>query len=91
MANLSREETLLVDITIYNLAMEIQWEKKRASYSLSGSLTVCEYCGRKHSICCICDTAVKRWDDMTQEIKDVRLEVSEQSGITVAIYQTTKG
>jgi hypothetical protein len=79
MANLSRE-ALLIDITVYNLAMEIQWEKK-AVYSLSCSLTVCKHCGRKHSICCICNKAVERWNATIQEVKSVSLRSAEGQGI----------
>ncbi len=39
--------------------------------NLSGDLSICEHCGRKHVICCICDKAEERWQHTLQEVKDV--------------------
>ena len=71
MATLSKKEALLVDITMYNSSMEIEWKKMKVKCSLCGDLRVCKHCGRKYSICCICDASCDRWDAMIQEVKNV--------------------
>ena len=68
---LTREECLQFDIETYNKAMELQWKDHRVKMNLSGDLSVCEHCGRKHVICCICDVAEKRWADTIAEVKAV--------------------
>ncbi len=68
---LSRKECLDLDVATYNMAMELTWKTEKVKKGLSGDLDVCEHCHRKYSICCICDAAEKRWEDMIQEIKDV--------------------
>ena len=69
--NLTREECLQLDIETYNKAMEIQWQKDKVKKNLSGDLSNCEHCGRKHVICCICDEAEKRWGEMIAEVQAV--------------------
>lgn len=68
---LTRDECLQLDIETYNKAAEFQWEEHKVKKNLSGVLSICKHCGRKHVICCICDEAVKRWDDMIKEVKAV--------------------
>ncbi len=69
--NLSREEALALDITVYNKAIEFQWPQHKLENNLSGDLRTCEHCSRKFVICCICDAAEKRWQDMLTEIREV--------------------
>jgi hypothetical protein len=68
---LTKEESLQLDIETYNKAMEIQYRKDKVEKNLSGDLNICEYCGRKYVISCICDEAEKRWNDMIDEVKEV--------------------
>jgi hypothetical protein len=68
---LSKEECLQLDIGLYNTAMELQWKEDKVKKNLSGNLINCEHCGRKYVICCICDEAAKRWDDMITEVQAV--------------------
>ncbi len=68
---LSREECLALDIETYNKAMDISWPEHKKEMNLSGDLSICEHCGRKHVICCICDKAEEGWQHTLQEVKDV--------------------
>lgn len=68
---LTKEECLQLDIEIYNKAMEAQWKTDKVKKNLSGDLANCEHCGRKYVICCICDEAKKRWNDMLKEVRAV--------------------
>ena len=68
---LTRDECLELDIETYNTAMELQWKTDRVKKNLSGNLSVCKHCGRKHVICCICDEAEKRWGEMIAEVQAV--------------------
>jgi hypothetical protein len=69
--NLTREECLLLDISLYNEAMKVQWKKDKIKKNLSGDLHDCKHCGRKYVICCICDEAEKRWTDFINEVIEV--------------------
>jgi len=69
--NLTREECSQLDIETYNMAMELQWGKDKVKKNLSGDLSNCEHCGRKHVICCICGEAEKRWGEMIAEVQAV--------------------
>ncbi len=71
--NLTREECLLLGIELYNEVAEVAWEKHKSEYNLSGDLSICEHCGRKRSICCICDTAKKEWDKKMVEVHEVQV------------------
>lgn len=68
---LTKEECLQLDIETYNKAMELQWVEDKVKKNLSGDLSICKHCGRKHVICCICDEAEKRWNNMIAEVKAV--------------------
>jgi len=62
---MNRQELLDLDITTYNLAIELQCKKDGINVKFS----ICEHCGRKHIICCICDRARDAWKSMLDEIK----------------------
>jgi len=68
---LTREECLQLSIETYNMAMESQWEKDKVEKNLSGDLSNCEHCGRKYVICCICDEATRKWNEMIVEVEAV--------------------
>lgn len=68
---LTNEECLQLDIETYNEAMELQWKVDKVKKNLSGDLSKCGYCGRKYIICCICEEAEKRWDNMIEEVKSI--------------------
>lgn len=68
---LTREECLALNIDLYNKAMEIQWKEDKVKKNLSGDLGVCEFCGRKYVISCICDEGQKLWNRTIQEVKMV--------------------
>ena len=68
---LTKEQCLLLDVNIYNMAMEQQWKTDKVIKNLSGDLNLCKYCGRKYVICCICDIAEKRWVEFIKEVEDV--------------------
>lgn len=68
---LTKQECLQLDIVIYNKAMEMQWIEDKVKKNLSGDLHDCKYCGRKYVICCICNEAEKRWNDMIAEVRAV--------------------
>ena len=70
---LTREECLQLDIEVYNRMAEMSWERIKVERNLSGDLSACEHCGRKYSICCICDEARKVWDEMMAEIHEVQV------------------
>ena len=68
---LTKEESLMLDINFYNLAMEAQWRLDKANKRLSGDLHVCKYCSRKYIICCICEPSLKDWESFIKEIQEV--------------------
>ncbi len=68
---LTKEECLQLDIETYNKVAELQWKEDKVKKNLSGDLSICKHCGRKHVICCICNEAEKRWEDMIAEVKAV--------------------
>ena len=68
---LTRDECLKLDIPLYNKVMDKQWVIDKVEKNLSGELSVCKYCQRKYVICCICDTAEERWNNMIEEVKAV--------------------
>ena len=68
---LTREESLLLDIPLYNKVMEVQWKIDKIKKNLSGDLHECKYCSRKYVISCICDEAQKAWNDIIDELKEV--------------------
>lgn len=68
---LTREECLQLDVETYNMAMEIEWKKDKVKKNLSGGLSICEHCGRKNVITCICDKGVERWNRTLAEVKAV--------------------
>lgn len=41
---LTKEESLDLDIEIYNKAMELQWKTHKIEKNLSGDLSNCEHC-----------------------------------------------
>ena len=69
--SLTKEECLELSIDIYNQVMELQYKKDRVIKNLSGNLSVCNHCGRKYIICCVCDKAEKQWKNMLTEIEIV--------------------
>ena len=69
--NLTKEECLQLDIASYNIAIDNQWVIDKVKKNLSGDLSNCKHCGRKYIICCICDEAEKRWNDMITEVREV--------------------
>jgi hypothetical protein len=68
---LTEQEALALDVPLYNKAIEMQWPAHKAKFNLSGDLSTCEHCSRKYVICCICDTAKKRWEEMLTNIREV--------------------
>ena len=64
---LSREELLILDIDTYNKALTLSANKE----GHTGDLPTCKYCKRLYSICCICDEAEKRWENMITEVREV--------------------
>ena len=76
---LTREECLQLEIETYNKVMDLQWEEDKIKKNLSGDLSICKYCGRKHVITCICDKGVKKWNRVLAEVKSVseRNRISE--------------
>lgn len=62
---------MVLDIEIYNLAMERSWVDHKKDMNLSGELQICEHCSRKYSICCICDKAEARWASTIKEIQEI--------------------
>jgi hypothetical protein len=68
---LTRGECLKLVIPLYNKAMDKQWVIDKVKKNLSGELSVCKHCQRKYVICCICDTAEERWNNMIEEVKAV--------------------
>lgn len=75
---LEKEELLALNINLYNQAMEMQWSKDKIIKNLSGNLSDCNYCNRKYVICCICDEAEIKWNDMLEEVK--RISNRDRSG-----------
>ena len=75
---LTKEECLQIDIETYNKAMELQWEIDKVKKNLSGNLHICQYCGRKYVICCICDEAEERWINIIAEVQ--RISERDRSG-----------
>lgn len=69
---LTKEECLQLNIETYNKAIELQWKTDKREKNLSGNLLDCKYCGRKYTICCICDEAEERWNNIMSEIETVR-------------------
>jgi len=68
---LTREECLSLDVETYNAAMQLEWKRGKAGKNLSGELSTCKHCGRKYAICCICDEAEHRWEEMIKEVREV--------------------
>ncbi len=58
-----------LDIELYNTAIELQHKKDN---KLNHKLAVCDQCGRKYSICCICPEAEERWESMLDNVKQVQ-------------------
>lgn len=68
---LTRLECLQLDIETYNKVIEIEWIKDKIKKNLSGDLSICEYCGRKNVITCICDEGVERWNRTLAEVQAI--------------------
>jgi len=68
---LTKNECLELDIETFNKAIEIQWKKDKVDKNLTGDLLICEFCGRKYAICCICEEAEKSWNNVISEIESV--------------------
>jgi len=64
---LTRQECLSLDIGTYNKAVELQQKKSK---NRNATMHICEYCGRKYSICCICDTAEERWNKILEKVRE---------------------
>ncbi len=60
---LTREECLELPVERYNQLLREQHPDK--------TFHTCEHCGRLHTMCCICDEAQRRWQNMIDEVKAV--------------------
>jgi hypothetical protein len=67
---LTREECLALPVERYNHLMRTQHPDKE--------FRTCEHCGRLHTMCCICDEAQRRWQDMVDEVRAVGEQQREE-------------
>jgi len=72
MNNISiKKELLQLSIETYNNFIEIEWQKIKFKKKLYGNLNICEYCGRKYIISCICNDGIKKWNRILSEVKTI--------------------
>lgn len=71
MSYLTKEQCLALDINVYNMAIEKQWQIDKVKKNLSGDLKICENCGRKYSFFCICPASEEKWENVLNEVREV--------------------